>query len=465
MSTPPNTNPNLIQPLGGKVKRLLGLRNAGALRRLLSRHNFADIAEMIENELSEKEAATCFQYLNVGQAAQVLTSMSEDRQKLCLSSLPTLMSSQILRQMPTDDAVDILQELEPEQSQKILGEMPFDSDTRNIHHLLMEEPDTAAGLMSADFIQISVEDTVGSAISLIKQAEEKDFIYYTYLIDSEGHLVGVVSLKQLLLHNEDELLQDVAVFDVKSILLTFDQELVANLFRKYYNLLAMPVVDVDEVLRGVITLDDVIDVIDEESTEDYYQASGISIEEIDEKHLLTGPASSAVRARLPWLSITLFGQFLASAIIASYGDTVQQAVVAISFMPMLTGLSGNMGTQSESITVRGLSLSLVTDDNIKQVVLRELKVAFSMGFMLATVFSGLSLLVYHNWKLTLLLFCAITFNLCLAGTLGILIPYTYRRVFKKDPAGVGGPFITTLMDILTFSTYLYVVTQLVKDLQ
>jgi magnesium transporter len=457
-------SPKVAADLGDKIKRLLALGNRGALRRLLARHNFADIAEVLDNGLSEEEAVTCFQFLNVGQAAQVLTSLTEERQKLCLSSLPAMMSSKILREMPADDAVDILQELDPSESSKILGEMPFDTETRTIHHLLMEEPDTAAGLMSPDFIQTSVEGTVGDALALIKRAEEKDFIYYCYLVDSEGKLVGVVSLKQLILVDESVPLQRIATFDVKSLLLTFDQELVANVFRKYYNLLAMPVVDQDEVLRGIITLDDIVDVIDEESSEDYYQASGITMEAIDEKHLLTGPMLGAVKARLPWLGVTLCGQFLAASIIAGYADTVRHAVIAISFMPLLTGLSGNMGTQSESISVRGLALGLITDASFRNLLWRELKVALTMGLTLAIGFSILSFIKYQHWELTLLLFIAITVNLCLAGSLGMLIPYTYRRVFKKDPAGVGGPFITTLMDILTFSTYLYVLTYFLKDM-
>lgn len=451
--------------LGEKIKRMLSLRNSGALRRLLSRHNFADIAEVMENVLSEEEAVVCFQYLNVGQAAQVLTSLDEERQKICLSSLPAVMSGKILRLMAADDAVDILQELEPAQSQKILGEMPFDTDTRTIHHLLMEEPDSAAGLMSPDFVQTNVEGTVGDALSLIKRAEEKDFVYYCYLVDSDGKLVGVVSLKQLILHDESVPLHRIATFDIKSLLLTFDQELVANIFRKYYNLLAMPVVDHDDTLRGIITLDDIVDVIDEETSEDFYQASGITMEQIDEKHLLTGPMSGAVQARLPWLGITLCGQFLAAWIIAGHADTVRQAVVAISFMPLLTGLSGNMGTQSESISVRGLALNHINDQSIKSLLLRELKVALTMGFVLASGVSLLSYLQYHKWPLTLLLFCAIILNLCLAGCLGMLIPYLYRRFVKKDPAGVGGPFITTLMDILTFTTYLYVVSHIIKQIE
>lgn len=450
--------------LAERIKRYLAQKNTSALRRLLARHNFADIADVMENTLSTQEAVTCFQYLNVGQAAQVLASINEDLQHLCLASMPTVMGSQILRMMPADDAVDILQEMDTADSQRILEEMPFDIDTRTLHHLMMEEPDSAAGIMSTDYVSISVEATVEEALTLVRQAEEKDFIYYLYLVDSEDHLVGVVSLKQLIIQNEDIPLSKIAQFDVKSLLTSYDQELVANIFRKYYNLLAMPVTDSANVLRGVVTLDDIIDVIEEETSEDIYRASGINMEEVDERGLLIGPVLRAFKARFPWLSITMAGQFLASTIIAHFSHTVATAVVAISFMPMLTGLSGNMGTQSETITVRGLALDIINDKNIGYMLLRELRVAVITGAFFAVCVGILSYFVYHKWQLSLLLSSWILISQCTFAFLGMLIPYGVKRLFKVDPAGMGGPFITTMSDILTFLVYLSVVTLFLKEM-
>lgn len=450
--------------LADKIRRYLNQKNTAALRRLFSRHNFADIAEVMENALTRSEAVSCFQYLNVGQAGQVLASVNEDLQQACLSSLPSVMGSQILRTMPADDAVDILQDMDTAESRRILDEMPFDTETRLLHHLMMEEPDTAAGIMSTEYISISVEATVGEAMALIRSAEEKDFIYYCYLVDLEDHLVGVVSLKRLLIHDESVPLSRIAEFDVKSLLVNYDQELVANIFRKYYNLLAMPVTDAENVLRGVVTLDDIIDVIEEESSEDIYRASGINLEEVDERGLLTGPAFQAFKARFPWLSITMGGQFLAATIIAHFQHTVSTAVVAISFMPLLTGLSGNMGTQSETITVRGLALELIHDGNISRMLLRELRVALITGMSFGISVGILSFFIYHKWQLSLLLGSWIVISQCTFAVLGMLIPYSFKRIFKVDPAGMGGPFITTLSDILTFLVYLSVVSVLLKEM-
>jgi magnesium transporter len=445
-----------------KVKQFLQQRNHNALRRMLARSNFADIADLLENTLTEGEAVQCFQVMNMGQAAQVLVSLSEDRQQACLSSLPALMSSQILRVMAVDDAVDILQDLDLTQTQRILEEMPFDHETRALHHLLLEEPDTAAGIMSMDFVAIPVSSSVGEAMQRIRAADNRFFIYYIYLLDNHQTLVGVVGLKRLLHHTEATPLSDIATFDVKSILIHFDQELVANVFRKYYNLLAMPVVDEYNHLRGIITLDDIVDVIEEESSEDIYRGSGINVEAIDEKHLLTGPVIDAVKARLPWLCVTLVGQLVAANIISSYHETVSAATIAISYMPMLSGLSGNMGTQSETIAVRGLALNLITNDNFMDKLRRELGVSLITGITFSTAAFLLTFLQYQHLLLSSLLACSVMIILCLASSLGIFLPYAYQKYFKQDPAGVGGPFITTLLDILTFTAYLSLVTALIK---
>jgi magnesium transporter len=450
--------------LGDKILAALERRNPPALRRMLARLNFADLSEVLENVLTVEQAVAVFQLLAPGQAALVLTCLDEERQEACLLSLSSNKGSRVLRLMAADDAVDILQRLSQEDRRRILGEMPFDADTRTLHTLLMEAPDTAAGIMSTDYISLSVEDTVGDAMQLIRQAQEKDFIYYVYLVDTNQRLVGVVGLKKLVLHDESVPLARIATFDVKSILVSYDQEFAANLFRKYYNLLAMPVVDADETLRGIITLDDILEVIDEESSEDIYQASGISLEDMDERNLLTGPVLNAVKARMPWLGVTLVGQLIASMIVASHQDTVSKAVIAFSFMPLLSGLSGNIGTQSDTIAVRGLALNLINDDNFLEKFKREVRVALTIATTFAVFVSLFALFRYQHWELSVLLFVSMTAGLTLSACLGISLPYLIQRYFKFDPAGVCGPFITTFLDMTTYAVYLTIITLILDRL-
>jgi magnesium transporter len=200
--------------------------------------------------------------------------------------------------------------------------------------------------------------------------------------------------------------------------------------------------------------------MEEDSSEEIYRASGIDLDEVDERNLLTGPYLNAVKARLPWLSITVMGQLLGSFIIASFAPTIQTAVIAVSFMPLLTGLAGNMGTQTDTISVRGLALGLIHPKNIGAKLRRELQVALTMGGTFALLVGFFSFFVYHDIKLTLLLSGWILISLIATSLIGMAIPYAYSHFLKKDPAGVGGPFITTLSDIMTFSLYLYLLSLL-----
>ena len=455
------------KPLDERIRQLLNLKqNKYTLRRFLGTLHFADLCEALDEPLTLDEAIACFTYMSPTQASRVLPGLHEERQKACLLAMSPSKASRILRQMANDDAVDVLQSLSADERRVILGEMPLDADTRTIHQLLIEAPDTAAGLMSTDFIRLPLTTTVGQAMHHIRQAEEKDFIYYLYLVDEEERLKAVVSLKKLLIHQQEEtLLNHLATYDVKSVLDSFDQELVANLFRKYYNLLSVPVVDSADRLLGIITLDDVVDVIDEELQEDIYKSSGILLEEVsDERHLLSGPMLGAVKARLPWLSVTLVGQFFGAAIIAGFQGTVAQAVIAFSFLPLLSGLSGNVGAQSDTIAVRGLALEQLHPDNIRSVLWREFRVAAVMGLTFALAIGGTAFILYRHWQLSSLLFAFILIAVCTSALSGISVAYIIKTVFKKDPAGVGGPFITTGVDLILYGVYLSVLTMLLPSM-
>ncbi|MGE0201564.1 MAG: magnesium transporter [Candidatus Melainabacteria bacterium] len=457
-------SPTTQDSLAEKIRRYLGIQNASALRRLLARQNNAELVDMMDHILTVEEAVQCFQYLNIGQAAQVLSGLGEERQLACLSSMPALMGSQILRSMAMDDAVDILQELDVAQTQRLIEQMPLDVDTRTLQTLLLEEPDTAGGLMATEFIRVPVDGTVGDAMRAIHEADEKDFIYYCFLVDEEDHLAGVVSLKKLIFHDESVPLNRVAEFDVKSILDSTDQEFAASIFRKYYNLLAMPVVDAENHLRGIITIDDIVDVIEEETSEAVYRTAGIELEEIDEIGLMSGPILETVKARIPWLGITVVGQIFASLVIASHANTVASQVVAISFMPLLTGLSGNMGSQTNTISVRGIGQNLINAGNIKERLLREMRVALVTGSVMSVFIGSIAFMMYHRPGLALLLFAWVIVSLCFTSFLGMMIPYVAVRFFDKDPAAISAPLLTTLSDILTFSLYLSLLTSLMDYL-
>jgi magnesium transporter len=451
-----------VDILGERIRLLLRQKqNKYSLRRFLSRTHFADLAEVMVDQLSLDEAQQCFLVLPPAQAAQVLPSLDQPYCLALLKAMSHARASRIIRHMPVDESVDLLQAMGHEDRRLLLGEMPLDADTRSLHQLLIEAPDTAAGIMSTDLIKAPIDQSVGQALQLVHQAEEKDFIYYCYLVDRDDKLVGVVSLKTLVIYPPETPLQEVASFEIKSVLDSFDQELVANLFRKYYNLLAMPVVDSSDRLLGVITMDDIIDVIDEESQEDLYRASGIVLEDVEEERtLLAGPVWYSFKARVPWLCVTLVGQLFVATIIATFTDTVSGTVKAFSFLPLLCGLAGNTGTQSDTITVRGIALEQIRPDNVWQQWRRELRVALAIGGFFAMILGGVSFIQYHHGLLSALLMAYIILSVSTSCTLGIWIPYVMKYRFNKDPAGIGGPFVTTLVDLTIYATYLSVLTML-----
>ncbi len=464
MLTPPDSHTSLSATLAQRIRLLLKQKQSKySLRRFLSKLHFADLADVFHHELTPEQTQHCFSVLPPAQAALLLTSL-EDRLALPLfKSLPLAKASRVIRDMPVDEAVDLLQQLDPDERRPILGGLPLDADTRQLHQLLIEAPDTAAGIMSTDYMACPVDKTVGEALQLVHHAEEKDFIYYCYLLDRDDKLVGVVSLKTLVITPDETPLNEVACFDMKTVYDSFDQELVATVFRKYYNLLAMPVVDRHDRLLGIITLDDILDVIDEESQDDLFKTSGIVMEDTaTEQELIAGSVLPNVKARLPWLAITLVGQLSVAAIIAFYEPTVSQAVKAFSFLPLLCGLAGNTGTQSDTITVRGIALNHIRQGNLRQQLLREGRVGVLLGGIFSLVLGAASFALYHLWVLSALLMVYLLVAVTLSNCMGVFIAHTVKYRFNKDPAGIGGPMITTLSDVTLYLTYLLALMLLAK---
>lgn len=433
------------------------------LRQLLSHVHFADLADVFESHLSLSQCIACLEVLTLQQASQVLVSLMAGLQRQLLLALPPQKASRLIRQLASDDAVDILQELSLDEARAILGELPVDADTHTIHQLLIEAPDTAAGLMSTSFVSVGLNATVEEALNAIRTADATDFIYYVFLTDAEEHLLGVISVKTLLLTHEVRTpLASLASMDVKSVAEQFDQERVVNVFRKYHNFLALPVTDTYGRLVGIITLDDIVDVIDEESQDDLYRSQGINLEDMDERNLLTGSSWLAVKARIPWLFVTLLGQLVVASIIGVFTNTVANEVKAFSFLPLLCGVSGNMGVQSDTISVRGIALDAVRPDTYPMLLKRELKVALIMGSVFALVLGTASFVMYRHVFLSGLLAVFVMVAMVISALLGMSLSVLIKYRFKQDPAGVGGPFITAFMDLSLYVLYLLTLTALAK---
>jgi magnesium transporter len=301
--------------------------------------------------------------------------------------------------------------------------------------------------------------TVAEAITAVQNARDVEMVFYLYVVDERRHLVGVVSLRRLLLVSPDTPLKRIMTTDVYSARVDLDQEEVARQVASY-NLLAIPVVDSENKLVGVITVDDVIDVIKDEATEDVYRLAGVSIDD----GVLTPPGDS-LRRRLPWLLLNLVTAFAAASIVGLFTRTIESVVILAAFMPVVAGMGGNAGTQTLAVIVRGISIGELQWSNARQALVKEALVGLGNGLALGLVGAiGAWVVTGGNWPLGFILMAAMIINMFVAAVAGTLIPLGLRAM-KVDPALASSVFITTLTDLFGFLSFLGLATIFVRYLQ
>lgn len=355
-------------------------------------------------------------------------------------------SANVLNEMENDNLADLLSQLSLDKKSRLLSLMKQE-ESKSVTALMEYPPDTAGGLMTNRYVWIPRSFTVREAVDKLKVfAEITKHIYYFYVVDEERKLIGFLSHRDLVLADSDDLIEDLMYQRVISVPVHMDQEEVANIFQKY-DLLSVPVVDEQDHLVGIVTVDDVIDVMIEEATEDIekFAASGKDID-------FHTSAFGAAKRRLPWLILLLFLGMLSGSIISFFEDTLQQVVALSFFMPMIAGMTGNTGTQSLAVIVRGLATNEPEKGIMTKVILRELRV----GIMIGTICGGLVALLAYFWQGSSILGLVVGSSLFLTliiGTLaGTIIPFILAKL-KVDPAVASGPLITTLNDIFSLSVY------------
>ena len=286
-------------------------------------------------------------------AAEVLNAVDGDTFAYILDNLTEEKTSEILDEMSLDDVADILGELSESEQTKIIEFFDHD-DATDIRDLMQYHEDTAGGIMTTEFVSVREDMTINQAIEELRSMEKKaETIYYVYVTDYIGVLVGVLSLREIIMSPPDLLVSEVMQSNVIYVNVETDQEEVAKLVSKY-DLLAIPVVDNETILQGIITVDDILDVIEEEATEDIFRIAGTGEMEYDESDSLAGHLKSSVKSRLPWLLITLVGSFVTGAVISGFESQISSNAALVKFMPALTGMGGNIGTQSSTLTVEEL---------------------------------------------------------------------------------------------------------------
>jgi len=407
--------------------------------------HIADIAEIIE-ELTIKQATYLFQLIDEERSAQVLIEVEDETREHILSTLSSKeIAIEVIENLESDDATDVLSKLPEEQKKEVLSLIEDDDHASDIENLLTYPEDTAGGLMAKEMIKVNENwTTIRCLKEMRKQASEVKEVHTIYVVDDHEKLVGTLSLKRLLLTETRILINEIANYDIVSVIATKDDEEIANIMNKY-DLIVIPVVDEKGVLLGRITIDDIMDVVIEEAEKDYQMASGITedVESSDSVWQLT-------RARLPWLLIGLFGGIVGAKVIGIF-DIKNNFELAF-FIPLIAAMGGNVGVQSAAIVVQGLANESIKINTILSKLVKELGVALLNGIICSAIIFGATFALNYPINLSLTVSLSLLSVIVFAALFGTFVPLSLDK-YKIDPALATGPFITTINDILGLVIY------------
>ena len=440
------------------VKRLLRIGATANLLNLLQKQHPADLAQIF-GELQEKERHAVFHVLierNSRLAMEALSELGPEAGAALLSARSAEEIAKLIQEIPSDDAAALIDRLPEELSSAVLNLMRR-KESGEVENLLEYAEQTAGRIMNPHVFALSEDMTVGEAITALQSSRDVEMVFYLYVVDVRRHLVGVVSLRRLLLVSPETPLKRIMTSDPISARVDMDQEEVARLVASY-NLLAIPVVEESNKLVGIITVDDVIDVIKDEATEDIYRLAGVSGDE----RVFT-PAAESMRKRFPWLVVNLATAFLAAAVVGIFQDTISAWVALAVFMPIVAGMGGNAATQTLTVIVRGIALGELTWGNSRKALMKEIVVGVGNGLANGLIAAVVAWLMIGDPGLGLLLGFAMVVNLFVAATAGTIIPLGLKAL-KIDPALASTVFITTFTDVCGFASFLGLATVFIRYL-
>ena len=434
------------------IKELLEQKKYATVRDILLEMHPADVAQMFE-DMDKREISLLFRLMPKEQAAETFVELEADNQEALIKAFSDNELKEVLDELYLDDAVDIVEEMPANVVRRILQNT--DEATRKMINEILKYPkDSAGSIMTIEYVNLKENMTVADAFQTIRRTGiDKETIYSCYVTDQNRYLKGIVSAKGLLLSESDALISEIMNDDVISVLTTDDREEAAQKLQMY-DLLAMPVVDLENRLVGIITIDDAIDVIEQEATEDIEMMAAIT--PTDKPYLKTGVFETWWK-RIPWLLLLMISATFTSVIINRY-DTALATLGLAAFMPMLMGTGGNAGSQASVAVIRALSLGEVEMGDILRIVWKELRVSVLCGVTMAVATFGKLLLIDRPTTMT-----AVVVSLTLVATIvtaklvGCILPVLAKRV-GFDPAVMASPFITTIVDALSLIIYFDIAT-------
>lgn len=435
--------------------KLLAQREFKAVRSILDVMNEVDIASLLST-LSDKELALAFRLIPKDKAAEVFSNMDTSMQTYLVTMFTEKELKELLDDLYMDDTVDMLEELPANLVKRILATVSA-SDRSMINQLLNYPEDSAGSIMTTEYVDLREEMTVGQAMAHIKKTGIHKETIYTCYITERRKLVGIVSAKDLMTTDDDVPIKDLMETEIISVYTHSDQEQVAQLFTKY-DLLALPVIDQDGRMVGIVTFDDAMDVMVDEATEDITKMAAINP---SEKTYFETSVLQHAKNRIPWLLILMFTSIITGTIITKYENAFAAIPLLVSFIPMLMDTGGNCGSQSATLIIRGIALDEIRFTDLFKVMFKEFRISLIVGAFLA-VANGVRIFIqYHNPGLAVVIACSLMGTVIMAKLVGCILPLLAKKV-NLDPAIMASPLITTLVDTFSILIYFNIATVLFR---
>lgn len=425
-----------------------------AVARLESTHP-ADSAEAV-SELDSELRGALIPAIARDDLARIIEYLPDESRRQIIEEISPASLASLLDEIDDDIVADILHQMPPDRVAEILRSMRRASV---VAPLLGHSDETAGGHMTRSFVSLNGNWTVERAILYLRRVRpDADSAYYLYVIDAMGKLEGIVSLRDLIIASPDRMLQDIMSREIVKARDDMDQEEMARVVQRY-DLVALPVVDADDRLVGVITVDDVLDVVEQEATEDIFKLAGVGV-----KERALSPVLESARRRIPWLAVNMCVALASAFVVSRFEDTIAKVAALAALMPVIAGQGGNAGVQTATIVVRGLALDELHVDDLARVLAKEIALGALKGALFGSVLGAIALVWQQNTTLAAIAASAMFLNMLVASIGGVMIPMTLRFVFKVDPATAAGVFDTMLTDIMGFFIFLGLATLFLSQL-
>ena len=427
--------------------------NLKELHEYLKKQNVVDIAEFLK-ELDDSTLAIFFRILEKEDAANVFSYLENDERNRLIKTFNNTEIVNVINELYSDDAIDFLSDMPANLVTQLLDKVD-DEVRQDINHLLKYKDGTAGSIMTVEFIEFTKEMSVADALAKIKRVGiDSETVYTCYVVENRK-LIGIVSAKSLMLSDSDVLIKDIMKTEFIYAYTSDDKEDIAKKMRKY-GLIALPVLDVEDCIVGIVTFDDAIDVLTEETTEDMQKMAAIVA---NDKPYLTTSVWEHARSRIVWLLILMFSATLTGSIISNYEHAFEVMPVLVSFIPMLMDTGGNCGSQSSTLIIRGLAIDEIKFSDFFKVVFKEFRISIVVGIMLGIANGIRIVLLNHDVYLAFVVSASIIVTVMISKFVGCVLPIVAKR-FKMDPAIMAAPLITTIVDTLAIMVYFSIASQI-----